>query len=128
MTYPPQIQLGELEQAIMEVVWRRSPLSVKEVGEVLMPRSLAYTTVMTTLDRLYKKGLLLREKRSHAFLYRPAIDRESFERRMVARVLSALSGTSRQALLSGFLDFASTDQAGLDALEQLIAERKRGET
>lgn len=112
----------------MDVVWQHSPASVRDVGLALADRDLAYTTVMTTLDRLYKKGLLQREKRSHAFLYRPAMARETYERRMVATVLEKLPASSREALLSGFLDYAVTDEGTLDALERLIAERKRGET
>ncbi len=111
----------------MEVAWRTSPISVHEVSQALSERALAYTTLMTTMDRLYKKGLLMREKRSHAFLYRPAMIREAYERRLVAAVLGGLPTASREALLSGFLDYAATDDETLDALERLIAERKREE-
>lgn len=111
----------------MDVAWQRTQVSVRDVGLALEDRGLAYTTLMTTLDRLHKKGLLLREKRSHAFLYRPAMDRETFERRLVASILESLPTASRDALLSGFLDYAGTDAATLDALSDLIAKRKRGE-
>lgn len=120
--------LGELELAVMEVAWCSAPVSVHDVAQALSERALAYTTLMTTLDRLYKKGLLLREKRSHAFLYRPAMDRNAFERRLVADVLGSLPTASREALLSGFLDYATTDDETLDTLERLIADRKREES
>lgn len=119
--------LGELEQAVMEVAWRSAPISVHDVSQALAERALAYTTLMTTMDRLYKKGLLTREKRSHAFLYHPAMDREAYERRLVAAVLGGLPTASREALLSGFLDYAATDESTLDALERLIAQRKNEE-
>lgn len=118
--------LGDLELAVMEVVWARSaPTTVKDVAIALGGRDLAYTTVMTTLDRLFKKGLLEREKRSHAYVYRPAVSRSGYERHLVSDLLEGLNGASREALLAGFLDFASADPAGLDALERLLAERRK---
>lgn len=120
--------LGALELAVMETLWRRSPASVRDVGEALAERGLAYNTLMTTLDRLYKKGLLEREKQSHAFYYRPVMDRETYERHLVANVLESLPTASHEAMLTGFLDFATAvDDTTLDTLERLIAERKRGE-
>jgi predicted transcriptional regulator len=119
--------LGELEQAIMEQLWRRSPATVKDVVAELADRGPAYTTVMTTMDRLHKKGLLAREKAGHAFVYRPELDRATFERRLVASLLGDLPAASKEALLSGFLDAAGDDAETLEALERLIAERKRGE-
>lgn len=119
--------LGELELAVMEVLWRRSPGTVKDVGQALVNRDLAYTTIMTTMDRLFKKGLLRREKQSHAFVYAPTMTRGEYDRRLVAGVLSGLPTASQDALLSGFLDFAAADDSVLDSLERLIAERKRGE-
>lgn len=119
--------LGELEQAVMEAAWRASPLSVHDASQLLAERGLAYTTLMTTMDRLYKKGLLAREKRGHAFIYRPSIERDAYERRLVAAVLESLPTASKEAMLSGFLDYATTDDQTLEALERLLADRKREE-
>ena len=69
--------LGSLEEAAMSVLWQAGPLSVREVNEKLSAKSLAYTTVMTTLDRLYKKGLLGRSKLGFAYVYEPALSRPS---------------------------------------------------
>lgn len=66
--------LGELEQLIMSVLWRsRTPLLVRDVQEALkaQDRDLAYTTVMTVMDRLTKKGALDRELDGRAWRYRP---------------------------------------------------------
>jgi predicted transcriptional regulator len=65
---------GELEHAVMNILWSRpSSLSVREVHELLAAqRELAYTTVMTVLDRLAKKGLATRHLEGRAWLYRPA--------------------------------------------------------
>lgn len=125
MTDPLTRPLGSLEQATMEVLWKQAPASVHEVHEALVDRELAYTTVMTILDRLHKKGLVVRSKRSQAYLYEPVMGREAFERRLVSSVLGGMPNASRDALLAGFLDFAGEDLATLDQLERLIAERKR---
>ncbi len=69
--------LGDLEEAVMALLWRRSgPVSVREVQESLnADRPLAYTTVMTVLDRLAKKGIVGRELEGRAWLYRAAVSR-----------------------------------------------------
>ncbi len=67
-------RLGHLEITILEVLWGRGESNVREVAESL-DRPLAYTTVMTTLDRLFKKGLLDRRKSERAFFYSPRLSR-----------------------------------------------------
>jgi predicted transcriptional regulator len=67
-----------------------SPLSVRDVCMRVKRTKLAYTTVMTTLDRLHKKGLLARTKDGNAFLYMPAIDRAEYQRRVVEAALHAV--------------------------------------
>src|SRR5665811_1242735 len=82
-------QLGGLESKVMEVLWNASsPLSVREVHDSLSTSAdLAYTTVMTVLDRLAKKHILLRDRDGKAWLYRPAASREQM---LVGEVLEAL--------------------------------------
>ncbi|MGJ6979744.1 BlaI/MecI/CopY family transcriptional regulator [Aestuariimicrobium soli] len=65
--------LGELEHKVMRVLWAgREPMSVRSVHEALeTDRELAYTTVMTVLDRLAKKGVVTREQQGRAWLYLP---------------------------------------------------------
>src|SRR5271155_4491656 len=70
-------------------------------------RPLAYTTVMTTLERLFKKRLLQREKSGRAFLYSPAFSREEWERRRAGDLVAAFLGgpqPSRELLVSSLLD------------------------
>ena len=67
--------LTPLELDIMKAVWRRPPITVREVQESIRPtRQLAYTTVMTIMDRLYHKGFLTRTLKSRAHYYEPAIE------------------------------------------------------
>src|SRR5258708_14247803 len=70
-TVPP---LGPLENTVMEIIWNRGDCNVHDVIGSL-DRPLAYTTVMTTLDRLFKKALLDRRKDELAFLYSPRLSR-----------------------------------------------------
>ena len=72
-------RLGELERAIMDVLWEsRDPLTVRQVSGALTERDLAHTTVMTVLDRLAKKGFARRERDGRAWRYRAAETREAY--------------------------------------------------
>lgn len=86
--------LGDLEAEIMEFVWSRRPgegVTVREVFEALYPRRrIAYTTVMNTMTRLARKGLLSAERREPAYVYRATVDRKTFVDRFVGRVLEQL--------------------------------------
>lgn len=120
--------LGPLEAQVMEVVWARGESNVREVAERL-PRPLAYTTVMTTLDRLFKKGLLERRKCDRAFRYATRLSRAAWEREraqaLVAQFLSQPE-TSRDMLFSSLLDAAGPlDQEQLAALEKKIRRRRQ---
>ena len=93
---------GELEQAVMDILWSRpSRRSVREVHELLSTdRDLAYTTVMTVLDRLAKKGLLLRNLEGRAWLYAPARSRVEEATAEVLELLQRLTAAERSQLLA----------------------------
>ena len=93
---------GELEQAVLEILWSRAGrLSVREVHELLAAdRDLAYTTVMTVLDRLAKKGLVVRNLDGRAWLYRPAKSRADEATETVLSVLGRLSREERSQVLA----------------------------
>ena len=118
--------LGELESAVMEVLWRTPGQTVNEVEEHLRERrGSAHTTILTTLDRLHRKGYLLREKQGKAFVYTPHYSRQEFERTMAQEVLGALIGHSAETALSTFVDLISNDPGGLEQLEEKIREKRR---
>ncbi|MEY9962070.1 putative transcriptional regulator [Streptacidiphilus sp. MAP12-16] len=73
-------QLGELENEVMTRVWQwNRPVTVREVLEdLLRERELAYTTVMTVMDKLFQKGWLRREQEGRAFRYEPVSSREAY--------------------------------------------------
>lgn len=87
--------LGDLEHAVMDVLWARpAPTPVRDVHEELARgREIAYTTVMTVLDRLAKKGVVARELDGRAWLYRPARSRLDL---YVATITDALEGLTEE--------------------------------
>ena len=124
----PQTSLGFLELDVMDVLWAGGQWSVRDVAERL-ERKLAYTTVMTTLDRLFKKGLLERVKSERAFLYSPAPSRVDWERKRAGDLLADLLAgpkPSRELLLSSLVDAVSDHDAQLlEQLEEKIRNKRR---
>ena len=96
---------------------------------VTFDEQIAYTTLMTTLDRLYKKKLLDRRKDGRAFLYAPAVSREEFERGIREDVIDGLLGGGAEGIepvLACIVDTVSErDRESLDELDRLVKEKKR---
>jgi predicted transcriptional regulator len=120
-------RLGPLEARVVEIVWKRGvPVSVRDLRPDL--RGLAYTTVMTTLDRLYKKGLLHRHKKGRAFLYSTRVTPHELQQTLARRLMGWLLGATRESarpLLSGLVDtLGRADAALLEELERMIRERR----
>ena len=121
---------GELEVRVLESLWKREkPASVRDVREDY-PEA-AYTTLMTTLDRLYRKGVLGRERAGRAFVYRHLYSRAELEALLAANALEAFLGQETSALrpaLSFLVDaFGTRDQALLEELEALVRDRRERE-
>lgn len=120
---PKRVSLGDLEQAIMDILWSAeggTGLTVREVLDGLTGRDLAYTTVMTVLSRLETKGVTTRERDGRAWRYRPAATRESLTAQAMRNPLHDLSDEDRQAAILHFLAEASADD--LDAVREAMAE------
>ena len=122
-------RLGPLESRVLDALWARGcPCTVRDLQPGFP--GVAYTTLMTTLDRLHRKGVLSRVKQSRAFLYAPHETRERFQAARASGNLTPLL-SDRQgagALLSFFVDAVGDhDQALLDELERLIREKRREE-
>jgi len=120
--------LGPLEIHVMEVLWNRGEGSVRDVVENL-DRKLAYTTVMTTLDRLFKKGLLERQKSERAFIYSPRVSNRDWERERAGNLVAGLlagSLPSQELLLSSLVDAVGKHDAQLlDRLEEKIRNKRK---
>jgi predicted transcriptional regulator len=109
--------LTPLELDIMKAVWRRSPISVREVQDVIRPvRKLAYTTVMTIMDRLFHKGFLTRTLQSRTHYYEPAIDYADVRDEAVETLIKSFFGSKEK--LKEFLEEGETE----DFLPKSVAE------
>lgn len=120
--------LGALESTVLEALSRAGePLSVRDVQSQL-PRKgeLAYTTVLTVLDRLHEKGLVRREKRGRAFYYEPLVTSEQWRGQRAAKLLAGRDAPPNRAVLMAFLDGAErVAPEVLNELSALLDERRR---
>lgn len=124
---PPLPRLGELETAILEHVWASGPADVKAVHRSIgESRGIMLNTVQSSMERLFRKGLLSRAKVSHAYVYSPRHSREELGARVVQDVIARLLQGEAAPLLEAFVDLAArTDEANLDRLEELIARKRK---
>jgi BlaI family penicillinase repressor len=118
--------LGKLESAVLEKIWQRGETSVREIQQAI-DENIAYTTWMTTLDRLYRKGLLKRRKEGRAFLYSSSITEKEFELGVAEDVIDGLLGSeSAEPILACFVDAVSElDRELLDELDRLVQDKRR---
>ena len=126
--------LGDLEAEIMELIWSRADgqgTTVRDIFEILYERRrLAYTTVMSTMTRLAKKGLLRAEKSEHAYIYYPTLTQDEFISRFVGRILDDLLVNFSGVTLERLRTLSESDpQAALRAQHLLdeIARRRAAE-
>ena len=117
--------LGDLELAVMDHLWSHGGQDAKQVhSSVGRGRRITLNTIQSTLKRLFEKGLLDREKVSHAHVYTPCISRADFHRGALKEVVDRLLGGRSDAMLSAFIGVA--EQVGpeqLEQLEKLVAAR-----
>jgi predicted transcriptional regulator len=122
------LALGKLERQVLNEAWQNSEVSVRDIY-VTFGEKIAYTTLMTTLDRLYKKRLLDRRKDGRAFLYTPALTREEFEHGIREDVIDGLLGSGAEGIepvLACIVDTVSErDRELLDELDRLVQQKKR---
>ena len=123
-TRPPL--LGELESAVMNHLWSGADGDAKAVHAALgKRRGITLNTIQSTLKRLYEKGLLARDKISHAHVYRVRVTRVDFHGGLVRQLIGHMMDGHADAVVSAFVDLA--ERAGpehLARLEALIAERR----
>ena len=121
-----RVVLHDLEADIMDEVWSRNwdAFSVRDALEILQEgRDIAYTTVMTTVKRLFDKGLLDRHKEGRRYIYRPVLGREEFHAQMAVEVMRSLPESGRDVAMSLLVDELE-DTGALSRLEELIAAKK----
>lgn len=113
-------RLGELERSVMNILWDApAPLTVRDVLDGLGERDLAYTTVMTVLDRLGTKKMVRRQRDGRAFRYAPVLTRDAATSELLHAALDE-AGTDRSAALVHFA--RSVDPAEADILRAALDE------
>jgi len=116
---------GELETVIMTRVWQHDgPVTVRELfDELADERAIAYTTVMTTMDNLHRKGWLTRVKEGKAYRYTATASREEYSARLMREALDG--GGDTQAVLSHFVAQMDGEESELmRAVVRKLAERE----
>ncbi|MFI5008268.1 MAG: BlaI/MecI/CopY family transcriptional regulator [Solirubrobacterales bacterium] len=120
--------LGALEHRVMRALWTGGPMSVRALRD-LFADELAYTTLMTTMDRLFSKGLLERRKEGRAFVYTPRMSPEEYRQGAALGLLGRLMGADRETarpILSCIVEsVGERDRDLLDELERLVRAKRR---
>jgi predicted transcriptional regulator len=121
------LRLGDLELAVLEYLWAHEEANTKCVHDALKDaRQNTYKTIQSTLDRLYRRGILERRKVAHAFLYRCRFSRTEILTQKISDLAQELSRGETQSLLAAFVEFtARLDDATIAELETMIATRRR---
>ena len=118
----------ELELEILKILWDGGPFPVREVRERLAAvRDLAYTSVMTTMNIMVRKGYLKRTKSGNSFTYRPAVTRERIERAMLSDLVDRLFEGSPGAAVLHLLETSDLDATELKRVRALLREHGKGE-
>ena len=118
-------KLGDLERSIMDRLWGieqpGAAMSVREIHEsISAEREIAYTTVMTVLDRMHKKGLVSRERDGRAWRYLPVQTSEELTAGLLRDSLDHIESSDRRAAMMHFLDAASAEE--IDDLKAALAQ------
>ena len=112
--------LTPLELDIMKAVWQQPAITVREVQKTIRPsRALAYTTVMTVMDRLYHKGFLKRKLQSRTFLYESAIDYTEVRDAAVETLIKGFFNGSPERLLDFLNGNGNENGNGRDAVVEM---------
>ncbi|MGD9497495.1 MAG: BlaI/MecI/CopY family transcriptional regulator [Armatimonadota bacterium] len=121
--------LGTLEAQVMQVIWDApGPVAVEDVRARLeeQGKESAYTTIMTTMSRLFDKGLLHREQRGRAYFYWPALSRAELGDSVTRRVIDGLLASFAEPAISYFVQAVGTEHPEqLDTLARMIEDHRR---
>jgi len=118
--------LGDLQLAIMRVLWEDHEATVAQVHAALQAeRGLALTTIATMLTKMEKRGLVEHRTEGRQFIYRPVVDALDVHRSMVSELTNRLFGGSVTALVSHLLSEQEIDPSELDELKALISTHEQ---
>ncbi len=115
-----KLRLTKCELEVMDVVWRKGRVTVQDVVDSL-ERSLAYTTVMTTLKILDEtRGVIRKQKKGRAYEYEPVVSREQISRSMAAELTQCLFGGSVKSLVLSLVEDNSMSKSDIEELKLAI--------
>ena len=126
MARRPSRHPTELELEILKISWRQGPATVRQVRDQLNKlRPLAYTSVMTVMNIMVKKGYLQRSKQGVSYVYRSRISRQTSTRRMLSDLVDRVFDGSASAVMLNLLETADIDQSDLQELHELINRKAK---
>lgn len=118
--------LGDLQHAIMAVLWARDEATTADVHEALREeRGLAFTTIATMLRKMEEKGVVSHRVDGRQFVYRPRVSQDQVRRSMVGELVSRLFGGDPKALVAHLVSENEIEPEELDELRRRL-EPKRG--
>lgn len=119
------MRLGDLEKQVLHYLWDVESADAKQVhAQLNRDRGGSLNTIQSTLDRLFKKGLLAREKQGHAFQYRPAVERYAFVGQLIRDVTREFVDDDN-GLVAAFTSISSElSESQLEQLEQFVEAQK----
>ena len=124
---PLETAFGPLESRVLDALWSRPAAACVRDLQPAFP-GVAYTTLMTTLDRLFRKGVLSRDKSGRAFFYRPRVSRDELRSQQAGSAFAAMlpgDASAMRPILSQFVDaVGDRDRALLDELEEMVRARR----
>ena len=127
MPRPTSVRPTDLELEILKVLWTQGSSTVREVMDALAPRRrrIGYTTVLKMLQIMHEKGLVLRDEKQRAHIYRPRESRRAVARRLAGDLLErAFDGSTRQLLLHA-LEYKKARPGELAEIRRLLDELER---
>lgn len=119
---------GELELPIMDILWTKGAMKGRDLyAEIRREKEIAYTTALTVLDRLSKKGFIIKDRKSGTILFAPAISKEAYDSAVTENLIQRAFEVSPDLAVSAFADlYSRMPKKDLDRLERLIEEKKNG--
>ena len=118
--------LGARELSVLEVLWATDCADARSIHAELPGRGVALSTVQSTLERLYRKGLVLRRKQGRAYRYRAVLSREQLIGNVIRDLARDLAGGRSAPMVSGFIEYMS--EAGGELPDEIVrAMREAGE-
>lgn len=120
-------KLGDLEIAVLEHVWVLSGATAKSTHAAIgVCRNISPNTVQSAMERLYRKGLLEREKSGHSYQYTAAVEREALIARLIGSVLGRFGGDAPSAIAAFIESSEDIDPEELERLEAILRQRREG--